>query len=64
MPEHATDRTTEQPFLHDLSCLLAAPMQAWTTADGSIEAGAGAQGGGNPELERSGHHGAISSDRR
>jgi len=44
MPEHATDRTTEQPFLHDLSCLLAAPMQAWTTADGSIEAGAGAQG--------------------
>jgi len=28
------------------------------------EAGAGAQGGGNPELERSGHHGAISSDRR
>lgn len=34
----------EQPFLHDLSCLLAAPMQAWTAADGSILADGGAQG--------------------
>jgi len=40
--EHARDG--EQPFLHDLACLLAAPMQAWTTADGSIVPGAGAQG--------------------
>lgn len=35
---------TEQPFLHDLACLLAAPMQAWTGVDGSIAPGAGAQG--------------------
>lgn len=45
MPDNAHDpsRSTEQPFLHDLACLLAAPMQAWTMADGSI-AGGGAQG--------------------
>jgi len=46
MPDDAHDlgRHGEQPFLHDLACLLAAPMQAWTTADGSIAPGAGAQG--------------------
>lgn len=37
-------RDGEQPFLHDLACLLAAPMQAWTAADGTIATGAGAQG--------------------
>ncbi len=41
-PNHV--HSAEQPFLHDLACLLAAPMQAWTTPDGSIGAGAGAQG--------------------
>ncbi len=41
-PAHA--RSAEQPFLHDLECLLAAPMQVWTTPDGAIEPGAGAQG--------------------
>ena len=41
---HDLGREGEQPFLHDLTCLLAAPMQAWTTADGSIAPGAGAQG--------------------
>ncbi|MGH2454632.1 MAG: glycogen debranching N-terminal domain-containing protein [Candidatus Limnocylindria bacterium] len=46
MPDdiHDFGRHGEQPFLHDLSCLLAAPMQAWTTADGSIALDAGAQG--------------------
>jgi glycogen debranching enzyme len=46
MPDDAHDhvRSAEQPFLHDLACLLAAPMQAWTTADGSIAPTAGAQG--------------------
>jgi glycogen debranching enzyme len=46
MPDdiHDLGRHGEQPFLHDLSCLLAAPMQAWTTADGSIALDAGAQG--------------------
>lgn len=46
MPDepHDPSRDGEQPFLHDLACLLAAPMQAWTTAEGSIEPGAGAQG--------------------
>ena len=46
MPDNPHDpgRDGEQPFLHDLTCLLAAPMQAWTSADGSIAAGAGAQG--------------------
>lgn len=46
MPDdpHDPGRDGEQPFLHDLACLLAAPMQAWTTADGSIALGAGAQG--------------------
>ncbi|MGH2446153.1 MAG: glycogen debranching N-terminal domain-containing protein [Candidatus Limnocylindria bacterium] len=46
MPDNPHDprRHWEQPFLHDLACLLAAPMQAWTTADGSIATGAGAQG--------------------
>jgi len=46
MPDDPDDpgRAGEQPFLHDLVCLLAAPMQAWTTADGSIEPDAGAQG--------------------
>lgn len=46
MPDdpHDPGRSGEQPFLHDLVCLLAAPMQAWTTADGSIAPGAGAQG--------------------
>ena len=37
-------REGEQPFLHDLACLLAAPTQAWTRRDGSIEPGGGAQG--------------------
>ncbi|MCV0402935.1 MAG: amylo-alpha-1,6-glucosidase [Chloroflexi bacterium] len=41
-PKHV--HSAEQPFLHDLACLLAAPMQAWTTQDGSIGAGAGVQG--------------------
>ena len=41
---HDLSREGEQPFLHDLTCLLAAPMQAWTTDDGSIAPGAGAQG--------------------
>jgi len=36
--------SAQQPFLHDLACLLAAPMQAWTALDGSIAPGAGAQG--------------------
>lgn len=46
MPEHPRDHghRAEQPFLHDLTCLLAAPMQAWTIEDGSITPGAGAQG--------------------
>jgi glycogen debranching enzyme len=46
MPEdpHDPGGIGEQPFLHDLVCLLAAPMQAWTTADGSISPGAGATG--------------------
>lgn len=46
MPRDAHDPAhhLEQPFLHDLSCLLAAPMQAWTANDGSIEARGGAQG--------------------
>jgi hypothetical protein len=46
MPDnpHDAGRDGEQPFLHDLTCLLAAPMQAWTAADGSIAPGAGAQG--------------------
>jgi glycogen debranching enzyme len=46
MPDdpHDLSREGEQPFLHDLVCLLAAPMQAWTTDDGSIAPGAGAQG--------------------
>ena len=46
MPEkpHDTGRHGEQPFLHDLTCLLAAPMQAWTLEDGSVVPGAGAQG--------------------
>jgi glycogen debranching enzyme len=46
MPEHPRDPgpRAEQPLLHDLACLLSAPMQAWTGEDGSIEAGAGAQG--------------------
>ena len=41
-PNHV--HIAEQPFLHDLACLLAAPMQAWSAPDGSIDAGAGAQG--------------------
>jgi len=41
---HDPGRDGEQPFLHDLACLLAAPMQAWTTVDGSIASDAGAQG--------------------
>jgi len=46
MPDDAHDPTRhlEQPFLHHLTCLLAAPMQAWTATDGSIEAAGGAQG--------------------
>jgi len=46
MPDkpHDPGREGEQPFLHDLACLLAAPMQAWTTVDGSIAPDAGAQG--------------------
>ena len=46
MPEHPLDSgpRPEQPFLHDLACLLAAPMQAWTAADGSIASDPGAQG--------------------
>ena len=46
MPDDARDhvRSAGQPFLHDLACLLAAPMQAWTTLDGSIGSAAGAQG--------------------
>ncbi len=42
-PHHHRDYW-EQPYLHDLVCLLAAPMQAWTATDGSIAANAGAQG--------------------
>ncbi len=34
----------EQPYLHDLTVLVAAPMQAWSARDGSITPGAGAQG--------------------
>lgn len=34
---------THQPFLHDLSGVFAAPIQAWAEADGQIR-GAGAQG--------------------
>jgi glycogen debranching enzyme len=46
MPDDAHDHAhnAEQPFLHDLRCLLEAPMQAWTASDGSIEADGGAQG--------------------
>lgn len=46
MPSHPRHpvRDGEQPFLHDLVCLLAAPMQAWTPPDGSITLGEGAQG--------------------
>lgn len=35
--------TQRQPFLHDLSVLLAAPMQAWSGHDGQLRSG-GAQG--------------------
>ena len=46
MPDDPLDpgRGWEQPFLHDLHCLLAAPMQAWTAGDGSITPGSGVQG--------------------
>ena len=46
MPEHPRDPDprAEQPFLHDLACLLAAPMQAWTADDGSIASDLGAPG--------------------
>lgn len=41
---HAPGHPGEQPFLHDLTCLVAAPMQAWTVPDGSVVPDAGAQG--------------------
>ena len=35
--------SAQQPFLHDLALTLAAPVQVWSAADGSID-GTGVQG--------------------